>query len=142
MNEFVIAANKEYLEQVLKYVNGELQTAGFPQKQIIQVDIAVEEIFCNVAEYAYPLAEGMVVIRCTIEKKQHTKAMIEFVDSGTPYNPLEKEEPNTKLSTEERKVGGLGIYMAKKIMDSMEYHHEDGKNTLIIIKQIDGGYEV
>lgn len=139
MKEFAVIANKEYLEQVLDYVNSELQAAGFPQKQIVRVDIAVEEIFCNVADYAYHPTEGSVIIRCAIEKKQHTKAIIEFVDCGTPYNPLEKEEPNTKLLTEERNVGGLGIYMAKKMMDSMEYHYEDGKNFLIITKQIDGG---
>lgn len=137
MKELNIAADKAYLDQVLEYVNEKLVAAGFSRKQIMKVDIAVEEIFCNVADYAYHPEDGKAIIRCDIEKAETTKAVIEFCDFGTPYNPLEREEPNIHLSAEERDIGGLGIYMTRKMMDSMEYRYEDGKNILIIKKQMD-----
>lgn len=136
MDRLIISADKAYLEQVLGYVNKKLEAAGFPQNQIMRVAIAVEEIFCNVADYAYHPQDGKSIIRCDIVKNGSTKAVIEFSDFGRPYNPLEKKEPDLTLSAEERDIGGLGIYMTKKMMDSMEYRYEEGKNVLIITKQL------
>lgn len=137
MKELIIAADKAYLETVIEYVNEKLESGGFSRKQIMKVDIAVEEIFCNIADYAYHPEDGKAIIRCDIEKGETTKAVIELCDFGTPYNPLEQEEPDINLSVEERDIGGLGIYMTKKMMDSMEYRYEDEKNILIIKKKID-----
>jgi anti-sigma regulatory factor (Ser/Thr protein kinase) len=88
----------------------------------------VEEIFVNIAHYAYTPETGSVTIRMSVQEN----IVIEFEDSGKPYNPLEKEDPDIKASAEEREVGGLGIFMVKKIMDKVEYRREGNKNILTI----------
>jgi anti-sigma regulatory factor (Ser/Thr protein kinase) len=118
MKELVIEAKLENLDTVLDFV-AELPT---------QVTIAVEEIFVNIAHYAYTPETGSVTIRMSVQEN----IVIEFEDSGKPYNPLEKEDPDIKASAEEREVGGLGIFMVKKIMDKVEYRREGNKNILTI----------
>ena len=102
---------------------------------MMQVDIAVEELFVNIASYAYGKEEGLAVIRLDIEKDPLT-VKITFEDRGVPYNPLAKEDPDITLSAEERQIGGLGIYMVKKSMDDIIYEHKDGKNILTIVKKL------
>lgn len=137
MGEFVIKAELDNLELVNNYVNEKLVSAGFSEKQIMKVDIAVEEIFSNVVNYAYNPQIGEAEINCNIQIGEKTTVVIEFSDCGKPYNPLEKQDPDITLSAEERDIGGLGIFMAKKIMDSMEYRYEEGKNILVITKQVE-----
>lgn len=133
MNELIVPAVNNNLEQVLEFVDGFLGTAGFQTKQIMQVNIAVEEIYINVANYAYNPDIGLVNIRCKLEGN---KAIIEFVDSGKPYNPLERADPDISKSAEERGIGGLGVFMVKKLMDNIYYKYENEKNILIIEKKI------
>jgi anti-sigma regulatory factor (Ser/Thr protein kinase) len=120
MKELVIEAKLENLDTVLDFV------AELPP----QVTIAVEEIFVNIVHYAYTPETGSVTIRMSVQED----IVIEFEDSGKPYNPLEKEDPDIKASAEEREVGGLGIFMVKKIMDKVEYRREGNKNILTISK--------
>ncbi len=98
-----------------------------------QIDVAVEELFVNIAHYAYTPETGTATIRVKIEEDP-LSASITFIDSGIPYNPLEKEDPDVTLSAEERGIGGLGIYMVKKSMDDMIYEYTDGQNILTIKK--------
>ena len=100
-----------------------------------QIDIAVEEIFVNIANYAYNPEIGKAEIVVEITEKPVTVA-ITFEDSGVPYNPLEKQDPDITLNAEERDIGGLGIFMAKKSMDDIEYTYRDGKNILTIKKAL------
>ena len=99
----------------------------------MQIDIAVEEIFVNVAHYAYTPNVGKVKIR--LEKPADSTGVdITFIDSGIPYDPLAKPDPDVTLSAEERQIGGLGIFMVKKSMDSMLYEYTDGQNILTMRK--------
>ena len=100
-------------------------------KAQMKIDVAVEEIFINIASYAYGNEVGNAEIILDINDS-NTKATITFVDEGIPYNPLEKDDPDTTLSADERQIGGLGIFIVKKSMDSVEYKNQEGKNILTI----------
>ena len=132
MKELVIEAIPENLTTVLSFVKTELQEHGTEGKMQRQIAIAVEEIFVNIAHYAYNPETGSAVIRISIGDEVN----IEFEDNGNPYNPLEKNDPDTTLKAKDRKVGGLGVFMVKKIMDSVDYRFENGKNLLKIRKTI------
>ena len=132
MKSLNIEAKTENLNAVLDFVTGELKAAGCSGKPLTQIKKAVEEIFVNIARYAYNPAAGDATIRVTAD----SIITIEFEDSGVSYNPLEKTDPDTSLSKEEREPGGLGIFMVKKIMDSVEYRRDGNKNILIIKKEL------
>lgn len=132
MKELTIEATLERLDEVLDFVNAELEENGCDMKIETQVGIAVEEIFVNIAHYAYNPEIGGAVIRISVGDE----IIIEFEDKGVPYNPLIKIDPDITKNAEEREIGGLGIFMVKKIMDSVEYHHVDNKNVLTIKKVI------
>lgn len=123
------------LDQVKEFVTGALEECGFGTKQIFQVELAVEEIFTNIANYAYNPECGDAWIRCQVERGERDRFVITFIDEGIPYNPLEKADPDLTLDAEEREIGGLGIFLTKKLMDTMEYKYESGRNVLIITKQ-------
>lgn len=135
MKELVVDAKIENLDQVLDFVNEELEAAECPMKTQVQLDITVEEIFVNIAHYAYSDGVGKAVIRVRIQKEPVAVEII-FMDRGMPYNPLEKEDPDITLSAEDRQIGGLGIYMVKKSMDTVSYEYKDGQNILRIQKNI------
>lgn len=130
-----IPAKPEELDRVISFIEGELETVGCPMKHMLQISIAAEEIFVNIAHYAYAPGEGEAEIHISFSE-QPKSITICFIDSGTPYNPLEKEDPDTALSAEDRKIGGLGIYMVKKSMDQVLYEYKEGKNQLTIVKNI------
>ncbi len=133
MKELTIEAKKENLDQVLAFIDGVLEANGCAMKVQIQIDIAVEEMFVNIASYAYAPGVGDAVIQ--VEMKDEPKRVaITFFDTGTPYDPLAKEDPDVTLPAEERQIGGLGIYMVKKSMDDVRYEYKDGKNVLTIEK--------
>ena len=133
MKKITIQASTENLEQVLAFVDAELEAADCPMKAQMQIDIAVEELFVNIANYAYAPGTGTAVIGVDV---QNGVAEITFADSGIPYNPLKKEDPDVQLSAEEREIGGLGIFMVKKTMDDMTYEYRDGQNLLTLRKKL------
>ncbi len=128
MKEITLEAKTEKLDEVLVFVDGELEAAGCTMKGQLQLDVAVEEIFVNIASYAYPEGSGSATIQVNTDpdKKYVT---ITFIDEGIPYNPLAKEDPDVTLSAEERQIGGLGIFIVKKSMDTTAYERTDGKNV-------------
>jgi anti-sigma regulatory factor (Ser/Thr protein kinase) len=135
MKELRIDATIENLDRVLAFLDTELEGIDCPMKEQMQLDVAVEEIFVNIASYAYQPGTGDALIQ--VESLDGPKRVeVTFVDSGVPYNPLLKEDPDVTLSVEERQIGGLGIYMVKKSMDDMTYEYKDNKNILKIIKCI------
>ena len=128
-----IDAEVNNLDKVLAFVDEKLESYGCSPKTQMQIDVAVEEIFVNIASYAYNPEVGPAVI--SVETQEDPLAVIiTFMDGGVPYNPLEKPDPDVTLSAEERQIGGLGIYMVKKSMDNVTYKYEDGKNILTITK--------
>jgi len=135
MREITIEAKIENLDEVLGFVDGQLEELECPMKAQMQIDVAVEEIFVNIASYAYAPGVGNAVVR--FESSQDPASVtITFIDSGIPYDPVRKDDPDVTLSAEERGIGGLGIYMAKKAMDDMKYVYRDGQNILSISKSI------
>lgn len=131
MKEIIVDAKIEELNNVLSFVDGFLESIEMPMSIMMKVDIAVEELFVNIASYAYSDNNGKATIQ--IEENKDN-VCISFIDSGKPYNPLKKEDPDITLSAEDRQIGGLGIYMVKKSMDNVEYEYIDGKNILRITK--------
>jgi anti-sigma regulatory factor (Ser/Thr protein kinase) len=133
MRELEIEALTENLSDVLSFVDEQLEAADCPMKIQMQIDIAVEEIFVNIAHYAYPEAEGEAVIY--VEPGEGSSSVtITFEDEGIPYDPLKNEDPDITLSADDRPIGGLGIFMVKKSMDEVSYEYKDGKNRLTIKK--------
>ena len=135
MKELKIDATVQNLDEVLAFLDGELEVMECGMKEQIQLDVAVEEIFVNIASYAYAPNTGYALIQIE-EQKDPKRVQITFVDEGVPYDPLAKEDPDVTLSAEERQIGGLGIYMVKKSMDNMTYEYKDKKNILTIEKNI------
>ena len=126
-------AKKEELDNVLSFIHESL-SEYLNQKLLLKIDLVVEEIFANIANYAYNNGDGDVEIEV---KNIDNKIVILFEDSGVPFNPLEVPEVDVALPTEEREIGGLGIYMVRKIMDNVEYMYKENKNILVIEKNID-----
>ncbi len=135
MKELNIDAKIENLDEVLAFLDGELEMADCPMKEQMQLDVAVEEIFVNIASYAYAPGTGYALIQLSILEDPR-RVQVTFVDEGVPYDPLKKDDPDITLSAEERQIGGLGIYMVKKSMDNMTYEYKDKKNILTIEKNI------
>lgn len=135
MTEQVFPAQVEQLEAVQTFIVDQLKDHPCPERVLLQLEVAVEEIFVNIASYAYPAQGGEAVIRCTVEPDP-LQISIQFEDGGKPFNPLEREDPDITLSAEERRIGGLGLLMVKKSMDDIHYEYKDGKNILTIQKQI------
>ncbi len=135
MKELSIDAKVENLGIVLEFTDRELETLDCSVKVQTQIDIAVEEIFVNIASYAYGEDGGKADI--TIDHEEGSQFVsITFTDQGIPYDPLKKEDPDVTLSAEEREIGGLGIYMVKKSMDDVIYRYENGSNILTLVKNL------
>ena len=135
MKEITVKALIENVEVVTNFINEELDKLNCEQKAKAQIDIAIDELFSNIANYAYNPEIGEATVRFEVFDKP-LSVTITFMDNGVPYDPLSKEDPNVSLSAEERDVGGLGVFMVKKSMDSVEYEYKDNKNILRIKKNI------
>ena len=135
MRELTIEAEVENLDNVLAFVDEELEKFDCPPKIQVQIDVAVEELFVNIAHYAYKPEKGNATIKVEVQESP-LSVFITFVDNGVPYDPLAKPDPDVTLSAEEREVGGLGIFMVKKSMDDIKYEYKDGKNILTITKNL------
>ncbi len=135
MERLEVQATKENLLEVSAFVEGYLEKLDCPMKAMMQISVAVEEIYINIASYAYGDSIGMAEILIDHDQALNSVS-ITFKDSGVPYDPLAKEDPDITLSAEERAIGGLGIFMVKKSMDDMKYKYEDGKNVLTIVKKL------
>lgn len=133
--EITVAAAIEQMEAVTAFVDACLEEIGCPPRAQMQLDVAVDELFSNIAYYAYPQGTGEVTL-CLEAAGEPPCVMLTFIDSGVPYDPLSRADPDTTLSAEERQIGGLGIYMVKKSMDDVSYAYEDGKNILTITKKL------
>ena len=135
MKELTIAATVENIEVVTDFVNQQLEELACPMKAQMQINIAIDELFSNIAHYSYNPEIGQATVR--VEVMENPLAVsITFIDNGVPYDPLSKENPDLTLSAEERQIGGLGIYMVKESMDEITYEYKDGQNILSIKKCI------
>lgn len=128
-----LEASVDRLPEVLDYVGRFLERAGCPAKIRMQVDLAAEEIFVNIARYAYAPGTGDATV--AVSMPEAGAVTISFSDTGRPYNPLGKDDPDVSLSAEERQIGGLGIFMTKQVMDELSYEYRDGRNILNMTKR-------
>ncbi len=135
MERLEVQATKENLLEVSAFVEGYLEKLDCPMKAMMQISVAVEEIYINIASYAYGDSIGMAEILIDHDQALNSVS-ITFKDSGVPYDPLAKDDPDITLSAEERAIGGLGIFMVKKSMDDMNYEYKDGQNILNIKKNL------
>lgn len=135
MKELTVEAKTTNIEAVTDFVNEQLEALDCPMKAQIQIDIAIDELFGNIAHYAYNPEIGKATVRVEVIEDP-LAVTITFIDNGVPYDPLAKADPDTTLSAEEREIGGLGIYMVKKSMDDITYEYKDGQNILTIKKKI------
>lgn len=133
MNELTLEATIENIERVTDFVNEQLETIDCPMKVQMQIDIAIDELFSNIARYAYRPETGPATVRVEVCEAPPS-VIITFIDHGIPYDPLKKKDPDTSLSLDEREIGGLGIYLVKKSMDDVTYEYKDGRNILRITK--------
>ena len=135
MKEITVDATIENMNTVTAFVDDFLDQIACPMKSKIQINIVIDEIFGNICHYAYKDSVGAVTVR--VESGNTPKAVfLTFTDNGIPYNPLETEDPDITLSSEERKIGGLGIYLVKKNMDEMKYEYVDQQNRLWMEKRL------
>ncbi|MCL2603794.1 MAG: ATP-binding protein [Defluviitaleaceae bacterium] len=130
MNELVIEAKTENIDAVLNFIYEKL--GNCPEKTKNQISVVTDEIFSNVANYAYNPGVGNVSIRVTVDEE----VSIEFEDGGIAFNPLNAADPDISLGAEERGIGGLGIHIVKNIMDSVDYRRDGNKNIITVKKKL------
>lgn len=135
MKELTIDALAQNIPAVTAFVDEQLEALDCPMRAQMQIDIAIDELFSNIAYYAYNPDVGPATVRVEV-LDDPMAVVITFIDHGIPYDPLAKDDPNISLSIDEREIGGLGIYMVKKSMDSVTYEYRDGQNILTIKKSI------
>ena len=133
--EMTVDATLDNLNNVVGFVEDSLGITSCPMKLIMQLELCVEELFVNVASYAYGEKTGSCKISIDSQHTDDTETVIiKMEDFGKQFNPLEKEDPDITLSADERQIGGLGIYMVKQTMDKLEYSYEENKNILRLEK--------
>ena len=130
-NEFSFDATVENVSLAIDFVNEKAEKLPFSPKDKHMLDIAVDEIVSNVARYAYEGNDGKATVKFSSDDEGIT---ITVIDSGIPYNPLEKEDPDITLSAEERGIGGYGIFIVKKVMDEITYEYKDNQNIFTMKK--------
>jgi sigma-B regulation protein RsbU (phosphoserine phosphatase) len=128
-------AKVEALSDVLGFVDRTLESCECPMKIQTAICVAIEEVFVNVAHYAYGDGEGDMTLGIGFDAESR-EITFRMSDRGTPFDPLKKPDPDITLSAEEREIGGLGIFIAKKTMDTIHYAYENGENILTMIKKI------
>jgi serine/threonine-protein kinase RsbW len=134
MKTITCQADMEHFDVFLGFIDSCSKETGFEKNIIHKIRLACEEIIINIIKYAYPGSKGEVTIQCRIEPSH--SIYITFIDKGFAFNPLEIEEPDIESLIQERQIGGLGIFIVKKVMDEVLYRREEGNNILTIVKSL------
>jgi anti-sigma regulatory factor (Ser/Thr protein kinase) len=135
LNELDIEATVDNLPKVVDFIGQHLEEAECSMKDQMQIELAVEEVFVNIANYAYTPGKGHAIVRVEVTEEPIC-VTITFIDEGNPYDPLAREDPDVTLSAEDRQIGGLGIFMVKKSVDDVNYEYKDGQNILTLKKNL------
>ena len=131
-DELILPARVENLEEVQAFVAEHIGEDCSPKTQM-QLDLAVEEIFVNIASYAYAPGEGEAALRVEVSDEPRTVTLT-FRDRGVPYDPLAREDPDVSSLAADRQIGGLGVFLTKQVMDEVRYEYKDGQNVLTLKK--------
>lgn len=134
MQKLKVAATKENLEVVTAFLDRLLDESDCPLKTRLQIDLALEEMYINIANYAYAPKTGDMELQAGLSE-DGTEVILILKDQGIPYDPLAKADPDVSLPADKRKIGGLGIFLVKKTMDSMSYVRQDGFNIVTMKKR-------
>ena len=135
MKDLTLEAAAENIPAVTAFIDGELEALDCPIKAQMQIDVAIDELFGNIAHYAYGEGRGEATVRFAFDEAARTVS-VTFMDRGAPFDPLKAADPDVNAPALERDIGGLGIFLVKKTMDGMDYRYEDGQNILTIYKKI------
>lgn len=135
MQKLTVTATRENLEVVTAFVDQILDSRDCPMKTRLQIDLALEEMYINIVNYAYAPDTGPMELQAGFSD-DGTEVILVLKDQGIPYDPLAKEDPDVSLPADRRKIGGLGIFLVKKTMDSMAYVRQDGSNILTMTKKL------
>ena len=135
MKSITVEAKIENVDKVTEFVNEVLEEKECPLKVQMQLDVAIDEIFGNIAYYAYGKGSGNATIQIEMEENP-PKITLTFIDPGIPYHTLESKDPYITLYFEDREIGGLGIFLVKKTMDELSYEYVDGQNILTMKKEL------
>ena len=133
--ELIIEAVVDNLNAVNLFVHKSIEQFEISKRTLMQLDLVVEEIFVNIANYAYAPNTGLVKILLNMETEPLSISLT-FIDSGIPYNPLEQSDPDISLSIDDRQIGGLGIFLTKNFVDDISYQFVNGQNVLRITKSM------
>ena len=134
-HEKTMQASLESIPEITGWVDQLLTKAGCTVKARRQIDVALDEILSNIARYAYPEKEGSMTVEIDMDEETGMLSLT-FRDEGVPFDPLAKEEPDVTLGVRERAVGGLGIFLVKKMMDEVIYRREGKQNILRLYKKV------
>ena len=132
---YVFEAIPERFEQAQQQVRAFLEPVGCSMRTIFELDMVVEEVFINIANYAYGKQIGKAWVDLSMDDSGKHLIMT-FRDKGIPYDPLKKETPDLKSPAEKRAIGGLGIFLVHEYSDSLSYEYKDGENRLTICKKL------
>ena len=135
MENLTVNAVVENLDEVVGFVLKRLDSYGCEKKTLLQIRLAVEEIFVNISSYAYDPAVGPAEVRCEV-LQDPLRVVIQFLDGGRPFDPLAKDDADTSADALFSREGGLGILLVKETMDDVQYTYEEGKNILTILKKL------
>lgn len=135
MKELTVDATLESIPIITDFVDEQLEQFGCPMKAQMQIDIAIDELFSNIARYAYHPGVGPATVRVEVIEAP-LSVVITFIDQGVPYDPLSQADPDVTLPAQERELGGLGIYIVKQNMSEITYEYKNGRNILKIRKEL------
>lgn len=138
MKEINVNADVKNLDSVLSFLNDVIEPYDCSIDIKFQLELALEEMYVNIAYHAYPNDVGMTTIRCNVVENEGKAPLLimDILDQGIPYNPIEHDDPNIDLPAEERDIGGLGIYMIKNTMDALSYRYEENSNIFTVEKYL------
>ncbi len=139
MKQIKVDADRKNMQTVLDFVIGELEAKDWcDRKDILPFHMVIDEIFGNIADYAYvDDKKGTVIVAVDTDEEKHTVELV-FSDDGRAFDTLNNDDPDVNIPVEKRKVGGLGIFMVKNAMDEISYEYIDERNVLRMKKKIGG----
>ena len=135
MIEITVSASVNEIRTATEFINRQLTQAGCEEWFRVQIDVVIDEILCNIARFAYQRETGLATVRFDLESDPRG-IVLTFIDSGTPYDPLTAADPDISLPASKRAIGGLGLFMVRKLMDDVSYSYRDGQNILTVRKKI------
>lgn len=133
MAKLILPAKMQNFESMMQFIENIAKSQGFDVKKVNQVKIAAEEALVNVINYAYHDADGNIEINC--DAKEGRGLVIEIIDKGIPFDPTSMPEPDINAPIEDRRIGGLGVYMMHQLMDEVNYRRDEDRNILTLAKR-------